>query len=254
MIPDYGDVYDADTLFSPGESVAAHGDGLPDLPPAVILGFQDSLHETVREAGDRLDTDQSREFDYYILSESVGFVPVHEVGIGAPVAATVTEKVIAAGAEVVIMLGGCASLQTEFAPEAVLLPTHAVRDEGASYHYVPPNETVEATPELVDELDDAFSVANFDTHRGPTWTTSAVFRETIPQIEHYRDEGFVSLCMETAAIWAVCQYRGIDTATVHQIGDYLSPDEWIPESEGERGLPEMLEPTVKALKAHVNGD
>lgn len=253
MIPDYGDVYDEEGLYSPEESVAARRDGLPEVPPAVILGFQDSLRDAVAEEGELIDPDREQEFAYYRLSESVGFVPVQEVSIGAPVAATVTEKVIASGAEVVVMLSGCASLQTEFSPDAALFPTRAVRDEGASYHYLPPDETVKPTPALVDRLADAFSGANFDTHRGPTWTTSAVFRETVPQIEHYRDEGFVSLCMEAAAVWAVCRYRGVDTATVHQIGDYLAPDEWIPERESTVDLPDMLKPTVRGLEQHLDG-
>jgi uridine phosphorylase len=253
VIPDYGDKYDADGLFSPEDAIGVHGDGPPDVPPAVILGYQEGLHEAVRERADD-PTTLIRSQKFYSLSDAVGFVPVNEFGIGAPVTATVTENVIAAGAETVIMLGGCACLQTEFTPDAAILPTRTVRDEGVSYHYVPADEPVTATPDLVDTLEDGFASAGFDTRRGPTWTTSAMYRETGPEIEHYRDEGFVSLCMESAALWAVCQYRGADAATVHEIGDYLAPDEWTPESDGERGLPEMLDPTVAALEEHVTAE
>lgn len=252
MIPHYGETYDAEALFSPEEAIDAQGDGLSDIPPAVILGYQDTLHEAVRERADEPIT-VVRSQRLYPLSKSVGFVPVNESGIGAPVSATITENVLAAGAEVVVMLGGCAALQTEFAPDAALLPTRSVRDEGVSHHYVPQEESVMATPELVDAIDNAFTAVEFDTHRGPTWTTSAMYRETVPQIEHYRKEGFVSLCMESAAIWAVCQYRGADAATIHEIGDYLAPGEWTPGVEKERGLPEMLSPTVTALEAYVDG-
>lgn len=251
MIPHFGDLYDAEALFSPEDAVSAQGDGLPDVPPAVILGYQDELHETVREQADKPIT-IVRSQRLYPLSESVGFVPVNELGIGAPVTATITENVLAAGAEVVVMLGGSAALQTEFEPDAALLPTRTVRDEGVSHHYLPPDEPVTATPELVDVIDDSFTAAEFDTHRGPTWTTSAMYRETVPQIEHYREEGFVSLCMESAAIWAVCHYRGADAATIHEIGDYLAPGEWTPEVEKERGLPAMLNPTVTALETYVD--
>lgn len=253
MIPHYDEKYDADGLFSPEDALEVHSNGVPDCPPAVILGYQDVLHETVQTQTDD-PTNLVRSQELYSLSNTVGFVPVNEFGIGAPVTATVTENVIAAGAEVVVMLGGCACLQPEFAPDAALFPTRTIRDEGASYHYVPADEPVIATPDLVDSLEDAFSSADFDTHRGPTWTTSAMYRETTPEIEYYREEGFLSLCMESAALWAVCQYRDIDTATVHQIGDYLSPEKWTPESGGERGLPEMLAPTVEALESYVNSD
>lgn len=250
MIPHHADKYDAEALFSPREAVAEQGGGLPDVPAAVILGYQTELTEAVQErACSQLTIVRGQQMDQ--LSETVGYVPVHESGIGAPVSAIITENVIAAGAEVVVMLGGCAALQQDIAPDAAILPTDTIRDEGVSYHYLPADVPVTATSSLVDCLDETLSDAGFDTPRGTTWTTSAMYRETVPEIEQYRDEGLVSLCMESAAIWSVCQYRNVDTATIHEIGDYLAPGEWVPDAEAERGQPEMLEPTVKALEEHV---
>lgn len=251
MIPNYQDKYGAEALYSPGEAVAEQGDGLPDMPPAIILGYQQYLTEAIQEKAESPIDIVGSQY-YYRLSEIVGYVPVHEWGIGAPITATVTENVIAAGAEAVVMLGGCAGLQKEIPPDAAILPTHAIRDEGVSYHYIPAEEPVMATESLVDSLDDVLSKAGFDTPRGTTWTMSAMYRETIPEIEHYQNKGVVSLCMESAALWSVCQYRGIDTATVHEIGDYLTPSEWEPETEVEQGLEDMFDPTVKALENHVS--
>lgn len=250
MIPNYEDKYGADALFSPEEVVAEQGDGLPAVPPAVILGFQNKLTEAVEErATPSVQIVRSQQL--YPVTETVGYVPVHKWGMGAPISATVTENVIAAGAEAVILLGGGAGLRKDIDTDAAILPTNSVRDEGVSYHYIPSEEPVTPTELLVDSLDESLSTAGFDTLRGTTWTTSAFYRETIPEIEHYRSEGVVTLDMESAAIWAVCQYRGVETATVHELGDILTPDEWVPETESERGLQEMLEPTVEALETHV---
>lgn len=252
MIPHYGDKYEAEALFSPNEAVEEQGDGLPDVPPAVILGYQSELTDAVRDRSDsRVEVVRGQHVD--LISEAVGYVAVHESGIGAPVTATVAENVIAAGAEAVVMLGGCAALQPHLPPDAAVLPTDAIRDEGVSHHYLPSDEPVTATEELVDELDETLSRAGFDTPRGTTWTTSAMYRETIPEIERYREAGVVSLCMESAAFWAVSQYRGADAATVHEIGDYLTPDDWVPEAAADRGLPEMLDPTLESLERHVTG-
>lgn len=251
-IPNFGDKYDAEALFSPEDALDATGDGLPEVPPAMVLGYQQELTDHVRErANDPVTIVRSQR--YFPVSDRVGYVPVHEWGIGAPISATVTENLVAAGAETVAMLGGGACLQSDVAPDAAILPTTTIRDEGASYHYVPPEDPVGATPELVDALDAELTAADFDTPRGPTWTTSAMYRETVPEIRRYRDDGVVSLCMESAAIWAVCQYRGADAATVHEIGDYLAPDGWAPNvSEGrDRGQPEMFDPVVTALEGYV---
>lgn len=250
MIPNYGDKYDAEALFDPTDALDSQGDGTPDVPPGVLFGYQPALTETARERADD-PTTIVRSQRVYPISETVGYVPVHESGVGAPVTATVAENVIAAGAEAVVMLGGCAALQN-VPPDAAILPTASVRDEGVSYHYLPPEEPVEPTTALVDALDDSLSAAGFPTPRGRTWTTSAMYRETLPEVRQYRTEGVVSLCMESAALWAVCRYRGADTATVHQVGDYLDPDGWIPDTDADRGLSEMLRPTCAALAAHLD--
>lgn len=250
VLPNIQDKYGAEALFDPADALAAQGDGVPELPPAIILGYQEELTEVVADQSSDVTT-IIRGQDCYWLSEAVGYVPVHESGIGAPVTAICTENVIEAGAEAVIMLGGCACLQPDIPADAAILPTSTIRDEGVSHHYVPSEQPLEPTESLLDSLDEALTAAGFDTPRGPTWTTSAMYRETLREIEQYESEGVVSLCMESAAIWAVCQYRDVDTATVHQIGDYLGTDEWTPDTDVDRGLPEMLDPTVRALAEYV---
>ncbi|PSP79433.1 hypothetical protein BRC88_08805 [Halobacteriales archaeon QS_4_69_225] len=252
MIPNYGEKFDAEGLFSPEEAVNVQGDGLPEVPRVVILGYQAELTEAVsRQADEPIELVRSQRV--YPVTGTVGYVPVHESGVGAPVTATITENVIAAGAEVIVMLGGCAALQTEIAPDAAILPTDTIRDEGVSYHYIPGNEPVTATQPLVDSLEKSLSTAGFDTVQGTTWTTSAMYRETLPEIEHYQQNGVVSLDMESAAIWAVCQYRGVDAATVQHIGDYLTAEEWIPDTDTDWGLPKMIGPTIEAVEAYVAG-
>lgn len=152
------------------------------------------------------------------------------------------------------MLGGGAALRTDIAPDAAVLPTDAIRDEGVSRHCLPPEEPVTPTAPLVDALDESLSDAGFDTPRGTTWTTSAMYRETVPEVERYRDEGVVTPCMESAAIWAVARYRGADAATLHEVGDYLTPERWVPEADADRGLTDMLDPTVAAMERHVSGE
>ncbi|MFC5973870.1 nucleoside phosphorylase [Halomarina salina] len=248
MIPNYPEKHGAEALFSPRDALDAQGGGVPDLPPAILLGFQAHLTDHVEErAVETVDIVRSQRC--LVLSDSVGYVPVHEVGIGAPVAAIVTENVVASGAQAVVYLGGGASLQSDLDPTTAVLPTSAIRDEGVSYHYLDHDDPVAPTPTLVDALDESLASAGVDTARGPTWTTSAMYRETLPELRHYRDEGVLSLCMETAALWAVCRYRGVATATVHEVGDYLDPDGWVPESEDN--LVELLDPTAAALSAYV---
>jgi len=250
VIPNYGDKYDADAVFSPAAVVGMGSEGLPDVPPAVILGYQPKLTEFVEPRADS-PVQIVRSQRLYPVTETVGYVPVHEWGTGAPISAMVTENVVAAGAEAVVLLGGAAGLQPDIPPEAAILPTDVIRDEGVSYHYVPDEEPVTPTASLVDGLADALSAGAFETRRGPTWSTSAFYRETVPEVRAYRDDGVLTLDMESAAIWAVCQYRGVDTATVHELGGVLTPEAWQPVSERERDVTAMFDPTLAGLETHV---
>ena len=245
-LPNHADKYGSPAVFDPEDALVAQGEGVPKVPPAIILGYQSELHEAVRERATGPRT-LVRSQKWYELDDGVGYVPVSEVGIGAPVTAIVTENCIAAGAETVVLVGGSACLQPDVPPDAAVLPTETIRDEGVSHHYVPSPQSLSPTTSLVEQLDSSLVDAGFDTVRGETWTTSAMYRETETEVERYRDEGVVTLCMETAALWAVCEYRGVDTATVHEVGDYLAPDEWTPTSGGERGLSEMLSPVADGL-------
>jgi uridine phosphorylase len=252
VIPNYAGKYNAPALYDPEQAVVRGEDGLPDLPPAVVLGFRETLRAAVQSRAEPIDPHPDRELSYYRLSASAAFCPVEAVGVGAPVAAIAAEKAIAAGAETVVVLAGCGAVQPDTPADAVLLPTRAIRDEGASYHYVPGDETVRATPLLVEELADAFAAAGTETDRGPTWTTSALFRETIPEADHYRERGVVSVDMESAAVWAVCRYRGVEAATVHHVDDYLASDTHVDHEAREAMLADRLDPTVAALDAHVD--
>ncbi|KZN25039.1 repressor [Haladaptatus sp. R4] len=248
-IPNYGDKYDAPALFSPEDAVDAHGGALPDMPKAVILGFEDELRSAAENrATESVNYVRSQELQ--LLDENVGFIG--GFGIGPTVTGIVAENAIAAGAEVVCILCGCAGLQTDIPLTDAILPTRAIRDEGISYHYLPGDEQVESTPELTDHLDSALAAAGIETHRGPTWSMGAMYRETIPEIEHYANEGVLSLGMAEASLLAVAAYRGVDAGVVHQIGDYLTADEWVPNSDEQSTLPSMLDPTIEALRRYVS--
>jgi uridine phosphorylase len=59
-------------------------------------------------------------------------------GIGAPLAAALLEEVIGFGCRKFIACGGCGVLQPDLAVGHLILVSGAVRDEGVSYHYLPP--------------------------------------------------------------------------------------------------------------------
>jgi ubiquinone/menaquinone biosynthesis C-methylase UbiE len=88
-----------------------------------------------------------------------------------------------------------------------ILIERALRDEGASLHYLPPSDYAEADPALVDTIAGALSRVGEPVERGTTWTTDAPYRETDQAIEAARTKGILAVEMEAAALYAFARAR-----------------------------------------------
>jgi uridine phosphorylase len=151
---------------------------------------------------------------------------VFHPGVGAPLAAGFLEEAIAKGCRSFVACGVAGSLLPELTLGHVVVPTSAVRDEGTSYHYLPPGRRVEASEPAV-----AAIRATLDSHgipyvAGPTWTTDAIYRETRERMRRRREEGCLTVEMESAALFAVAAFRGVTIGQVLYAGDDLSGDAW----------------------------
>jgi uridine phosphorylase len=61
---------------------------------------------------------------------------------------------------------------------------------------------------------------------GKTWTTDAPYRETPARIARRREEGCLTVEMESAGMMAVARFRGVAFGQVLYGGDDLSGAEW----------------------------
>jgi uridine phosphorylase len=147
-------------------------------------------------------------------------------GIGGPLAAGLLEEVIAFGCRNFIACGGCGVLQKDIAVGHLILVDSAVRDEGVSYHYLPPAREVAADREAVRVLTRTMEVRGVPYRLGKTWTTDAPYRETPNKIAMRRQEGCVTVEMEAAGMMAVAKFRGATFGQVLYGGDDLSGSEW----------------------------
>jgi uridine phosphorylase len=168
----------------------------------------------------------------------VGEHPVYEIdldgrrlavfhpGVGAPLAAGLLEEVIALGCRKFIACGGCGVLDSEIVAGHVIVPVSAVRDEGTSYHYLPPAREVDASAEGVAAIEAVLRAHAVPYLTGKTWTTDAIYRETPGKVIARRKEGCLTVEMEAAAFFAVAQHRKISFAQLLYAGDDVGGAEW----------------------------
>jgi len=147
-------------------------------------------------------------------------------GVGAPIAAGLLEDVIAFGCRKFMVCGGCGVLQADIAIGHLIVVSSAVRDEGVSYHYLPPSREVGANQGGIQALVTTLSRASLPYVVGKTWTTDAPYRETPNKIAARRAEGCLTVEMESAALMAVAEFRSVILGQALYSGDDLSGAEW----------------------------
>jgi uridine phosphorylase len=153
-------------------------------------------------------------------------ITIFHPGVGAPLAAGLLEEVIALGCNTFVACGGSGVLGENLEVGYLLVPTSAIRDEGTSYHYLPPGREVSATPEVVAVIEATFKEHRIAYRLTKTWTTDAFYRETHRKVQLRRSEGCLTVEMEAAALFAVAKYRNVKIGQILYSGDYLGGEYW----------------------------
>ena len=111
----------------------------------------------------------------------------------------------------------------------IVVCARAMRDEGVSHHYLPPEAAAAPSPRLTQAVDRRLSERGAPFQRGMTWTIDTPYRETVDEMRHYRRDGVLTVEMEAAALFAVAAVRGVEAASVFVLSDLLGETEWTPE-------------------------
>jgi len=124
----------------------------PVLPPVCVLTF---FGEVLNDFLSRHETEILLHFESEMrLFPVYGFtfrgVPlcVVQAVVGSASIAAMADYLFAYGAKTLLACGGCGVL-CDIPAGDVILPTSALRDEGASYHYLPPSREIELDGDIV---------------------------------------------------------------------------------------------------------
>lgn len=179
--------------------------------------------------------------DLYALKK-----PKDKIGImtgfggGSPMTVELAEEFAAMGVKCMILMTWGGILQPDLNPGDIVVIDRAIRDEGTSYHYLPPAKYVDADSSLADQLMEGIRSCGGTCSRGTTWTTDAPFRETPEEIRQYQSEGVKTVEMESAGLFTIGQVRNIPTASVVIGMDKLADLSW--------QVPKRLDGILKSLE------
>ena len=195
----------------------------------VLCFFQDVISSLLEEAKlkklGHLTTEMGDHPVYAYMHDGKP-VTVFQPGVGAPLAAAFLEELIAVGVTKYMVCGACGALNTETIVGHPVVLTSAVRDEGTSYHYLPPAREVKAHPKAISVLLKVLQSSGLDFKTAKTWTTDAIYRETKEKRKLRISEGCDVVEMEAAALFAVAQFRDICLGQIVYTGDLVVPEGW----------------------------
>lgn len=145
--------------------------------------------------------------------------------IGSSIAGTILDDVrYLTGAVNFVFFGSCGSLDNELTEGKVIVPTESYRDEGFSYHYVPESDYIKI--KMSGKLVTIFEKLDIPYVAGKSWTTDALYKETIDNARKRKAEGCISVEMESAGLEAICSYRNISLYIFFFVSDLLNGELW----------------------------
>lgn len=165
-------------------------------------------------------------YGVYRVARGLGVAAVS--GPGAPNVALYIEELTARGARRFVLVGMAGSLQRSVRVGSLVVCTKALRDEGTSHHYAGAGAFAHPTRGLASALRQTLREHGASYASGPTWTTDAVYRETVAEVRRYREQGILTVEMEASAAFTVARALGCEAAALFVISDHLDERGWEP--------------------------
>ncbi len=163
--------------------------------------------------------------------------------VGAAFAVLVAEELFASGCKLLVSMTSAGQILPVKAPPYFIIIDRALRDEGTSYHYLPPADYSEADDGLVRLARDALAGSGLAIEVGAAWTTDAPFRETADAVEAAGRDGILAVEMEAAALYAFAAARGQPVLCLAHVTNQMGRIE----GDFEKGAADGAEASLKVI-------
>lgn len=150
----------------------------------------------------------TKTYPVYVLEHQGEKVCLAQAPVGSAPAAQFMDWLIGYGVKKIILAGSCGVL-VDIEENAFLIPTKALRDEGASYHYVAPSRYMEVDRQALTAIETVLKGKEIPYREVMTWSTDGFYRETPDKVAYRIQEGCSVVEMECASLAAVAQLRRV---------------------------------------------
>ena len=120
----------------------------------------------------------TKTYPVYVMEDQGEKICLAQAPVGSAAAAQFMDWLIGYGVKKIISAGSCGVL-VDMEENAFLIPTKALRDEGASYHYVAPSRYIEVDGRALNAIETVLKQASIPYQEVMTWSTDGFYRETL---------------------------------------------------------------------------
>jgi AMP nucleosidase len=147
-------------------------------------------------------------------------ITIINFGMGSASAATVMDLLTAIAPKAVLLLGKCGGLKKKNQIGDLILPIAAIRGEGTSNDYLPPEVPALPAFSLQKAISHTIRLRNLDYWTGTVYTTNRRVWEHDDKFKDYlRSIRTMAIDMETATIFTVGFHDGIPTGALLLVTD-----------------------------------
>jgi AMP nucleosidase len=185
-------------------------------------------------------------------------ITIINFGMGSPTAATVMDLLTAIQPQAVLFLGKCGGLKKRNKIGDLILPIAAIRGEGTSNDYFPPEVPAMPAFALQKAISTTIREHEVDYWTGTVYTTNRRVWEHDEQFKEYLQKiRAYAIDMETATVFAVGFYNKIPTGALLLVSDQpMTPEGVKTEASDKKVTEQFVEKHLKigidSLKQLIN--
>ena len=183
-----------------------------------IAAFLENPHHVV----------QNREYNVWNGTLLGKTVTVCSTGIGGPSTAIAVEELVACGAKTLIRVGTSGGISLDVKSGDVVIASGAVRQDGTSHEYAPPEFPAVSDSEVLFALIEAARALAYDFHTGVVQSKDSFYGQHLPKRmptsssllekwEAWKRLGVLASEMEAAALFTVGASLGVRTGAVFHV-------------------------------------
>jgi uridine phosphorylase len=210
-----------------------------DLVDYLIRTNQATINECWACYHTKLYNVKQNDFDFAVLG----------CAVGSSFAVLIAEQLFVSGCKTLISITSAGIINPAKKNSKFILIEQALRDEGTSYHYIPPSETSSINPILFDNLMSYYDTTDLSIETGISWTTDAPYRETQAAIFEAKKLNALCVEMEAAALYAFGKAKDKNIICFAHLTNTMAQTEGDFEKGEEMGSLDTLELIRLTIKA-----